>query len=92
MSLLGRIGRGLGTALLTGSPAGTVAAFATNSLGVGVGTGIVDNLTYGGVTNAWSGNYGYGGFYGADYSGGYYAGYQQGMYDSYNSGAGYWGW
>lgn len=67
MSWLGQIARGVGTALLTGSAAGAVTAFASNSMLAGLGVGTLDNITgrslsYG-MGNVWNGNYGYGGFY-----------------------------
>jgi hypothetical protein len=53
----------------------------------------VDKLSYGAVTQAWSGNYGYGGFYDNAHSGaGLYNSYNFAGNNSHGSGMGYWGW
>lgn len=76
MSLFGQIGRGLLTGLMTGSAAGGLTAFSTNSLLAGFGVGMLDNmsgrsLSYGlsyGMNNMWNNQYSYGGFYGNNYN------------------------
>src|SRR5687768_10380649 len=68
MSWLSQIAKGVGVGMLTGSPAGGLTAFFSDSFFAGAGVGMLDNVTRGalsyGSMNMWNGNFGYGGFYG----------------------------
>lgn len=71
MNWLGRVASGVGTLVLTGSPAGALTAAASNNFFAGMGMGVLDNmsgrmLSYG-MGSCWNGCYGYGGFYGMGY-------------------------
>ena len=85
MSFLSRLGKGLAAGLLTDSFSGAAAAALTDNFGIGVGTGIgsrlIDSMSYGSVYPSWGGDYGWGGW-----GGGMDMGFSDYMYNaSYNN-------
>ena len=67
MNMLSSILKGVGAGLATGSFAGGFTAATTNSFWAGMGVGVADNLSFGSIsaamTGQWNNNYSYGNFY-----------------------------
>lgn len=90
MSFMSRMTQGFLAHMTTGSFSGGVAAALTDNYGIGVQTGFMNNMCFGGVSSLWGGNCGWGGG-GMGFGGGMYDMAHRGMYDqiSYNNNAWY---